>query len=64
MKTDVKVYRGDQIGVCVTVISYEDADVVHRIMIDYGASLPGHENVKEFDYPWDEKPVSIVCPFP
>lgn len=60
LKTDVRVYHGDQIGGCVTVIKHEDGDTVHRIMIDYGASLPGHDIDEEFDYPWDEEPVDAV----
>ena len=56
----VKIYQGNQIGGCVTVISGMYKGEVHRIMIDYGSSLPGSDNEKDFDYPWDEKPVDAV----
>ena len=35
---DVKIYQGNQIGGCVTVISAEVDGKTHRIMIDYGSS--------------------------
>ena len=60
MKTDVKVYHGDHIGGCVTVINYENDGVVRRIMIDYGASLSEEDDDEKVDYPWDEKPVEAV----
>ncbi len=56
----VKVFQGDQIGGCVTVISGMYQGEVHRIMIDYGASLPGSDTEKDFDYPWEEEPVDAV----
>lgn len=56
----VKIYQGNQIGGCVTVISSMYKGREHRIMIDYGSSLPGSDNERDFEYPWDEKPVDAV----
>ena len=61
MNTETEVFQGNQIGGCVTVISHtDDHGGTHRIMIDYGASLPGKEPEKDFDYPWEEEPVDAV----
>lgn len=56
----VELFLRDQIGGCVTVISAMVKGRIRRIMIDYGSSLPGSDNKKDFDYPWDEKPVEAV----
>lgn len=56
----VKIYQGNQIGGCVTVITAIHEGAEHRIMIDYGSSLPGSDNDRDFEYPWDEKPVDAV----
>ncbi|MCQ2749563.1 MAG: MBL fold metallo-hydrolase, partial [Clostridia bacterium] len=58
--TKVDVFNGDQIGGCVTVIKTEVDGKVHRIMIDYGESLPGSDNSEPFNYPWDTEPVDAV----
>ncbi len=58
--TDIRIFRGNQIGGCVTVISTEYEGDIHRIMIDYGSSLPGSDKQKDFQYPWEEKPVDAV----
>lgn len=58
--TEVNIYQGNQIGGCVTVISTVVSGVTHRIMVDYGASLPGSDTEKDFDYPWNDKPVDAV----
>lgn len=55
MATKIKIYRGDQIGGCVTVISTDTT----RIMIDYGEQLPGSKS-RRLDYPWDKQPVDAV----
>ncbi|MCF0129000.1 MAG: MBL fold metallo-hydrolase, partial [Pseudobutyrivibrio sp.] len=55
-----KVYQANQIGGCVTVITAEVDGATHRIMIDYGRSLKGHENAEEFFYPWNEDPIDAV----
>lgn len=56
----VEVFNGNQIGGCVTVITSEVNGEIHRIMIDYGESLPGSDNKEPFNYPWDEKPIDAV----
>ena len=56
---DIEIYQGNQIGGCVTVISAEVDGVTHRIMIDYGSSLPGSDTV-DFIYPWEDMPVDAV----
>ncbi len=58
--TDIRIFQGDQIGGCVTVISTEYKGDIHRIMIDYGSSLPGSGRKKDFQYPWEEEPVDAV----
>jgi len=59
MMTTVDVYQGNQIGGCITVITASKGNEIHRIMIDYGESLPGsHES--DFSYPWEEEPVDAV----
>lgn len=57
---NIKIYQGNQIGGCVTVISSTVNGETHRIMIDYGSSLEGSGTVKDFDYPWNEEPVEAV----
>lgn len=57
---EVKIYQGNQIGGCVTVISTEVDGEIHRIMIDYGSSLPGSDTVEDFEYPWEKEPVDAV----
>ncbi len=56
----VKIFQPNQIGGCVTVITSTYKGKTHRIMVDYGSSLPGSDNVKDFDYPWEEEPVDAV----
>ncbi len=57
---NIKIFQGDQIGGCVTVISSTVNGETHRIMIDYGSSLEGSATVKDFDYPWEEEPIDAV----
>ena len=57
--TKIDVYQGNQIGGCITVITASKGSETHRIMIDYGESLPGNEDAG-FQYPWEEKPVDAV----
>jgi ribonuclease J len=57
---NIRIYQGNQIGGCVTVISSTVNGETHRIMIDYGSSLEGSATVKDFDYPWEEEPVDAV----
>lgn len=56
----IDVYQGNQIGACVTVITASKDGKTHRIMIDYGESLPGSEVTERFNYPWEEAPVDAV----
>ena len=58
--SDIRIIQGDRIGGCVTVISTEVDGTTHRIMIDYGSSLPGIENNEDFNYPWKEAPIDAV----
>ncbi|WP_022769212.1 MBL fold metallo-hydrolase [Butyrivibrio sp. NC2007] len=58
--TDIRIYQGNQIGGCVTVITGTYKGKMHRIMIDYGSSLVGSETKKDFEYPWDDEPVDAV----
>ena len=57
---EVNVFQGNQIGGCSTVITSTYKGETHRIMIDYGTSLPGNHIEKDFDYPWEEAPVDAV----
>ena len=57
---DIRIFQANQIGGCVTVISVEYKGDIHRIMIDYGSSLPGNDKEKDFQYPWDKEPVDAV----
>ena len=56
----IRIYQGNQIGGCVTVISTQINGETHRIMIDYGSSLPGSEVKEDFQYPWQDEPVDAV----
>ncbi len=56
----IQIFQGNQIGGCVTVISAVHNGKTHRIMIDYGASLPGSEVEEDFRYPWEDEPVDAV----
>ncbi|MBR5177533.1 MAG: MBL fold metallo-hydrolase [Lachnospiraceae bacterium] len=58
--SEIKIYQGNQIGGCVTLISTEVAGITHRIMIDYGSSLPGSDTAEDFEYPWEDEPVDAV----
>ncbi len=58
--SDVRIFQGNQIGGCVTVISTQVDGMVHRIMIDYGSSLPGSDTIEDFEYPWEDEPVDAV----
>lgn len=58
--TDIKIFQGDQIGGCVTVISAVYKGTTHRIMIDYGSSLQGNNEKEDFKYPWKEEPIDAV----
>ena len=58
--TAIDIFQGNQIGGCVTVITATRGDEIHRIMIDYGESLPGCDNAEDFIYPWKQAPIDAV----
>ena len=58
--TTIDIYQGNQIGGCVTVITAAKGSEIHRIMIDYGESLPGSDDTEDFEYPWEEAPIDAV----
>lgn len=58
--TEINIFKGNQIGGCVTVISVTNNGETHRVMIDYGSSLEENEEEGEFNYPWESEPVDAV----
>lgn len=57
---EVLIYRGDQIGGCVTIITAEVKGQIHRIMIDYGSSLDGSDTEDDFKDLWENNPPEAV----
>ena len=55
MAMDIKVYNANQIGGCYTVITTDRA----KIMIDYGAPLPGAKAEQE-EFDWEMESVDAV----
>lgn len=53
---EVKIYNGNQIGGCITVISSKKA----KIMIDFGENLPGAESVEENEFDWETEKIDAV----
>lgn len=54
---EVKIYNGNQIGGCITVISSEKA----KVMIDFGENLPGSEKVEmENEFDWESEKIDAV----
>ncbi len=60
MATEIQIRQGNQIGGCVTIITYTGDGVTTRIMIDYGMSLPGEEKKEEYKHDWEREPVDAV----
>lgn len=56
MSTDIKIYQGNQIGGCITVISTD----VAKLVIDFGESLPGAEIVENIEFDWQNEKVDAV----
>lgn len=56
MAADIKVYQGNQIGGCITVISTNKT----RIVIDFGESLPGSEIVENIEFDWKKEKADAV----
>ena len=54
--TDIKIYQGNQIGGCITVISTDSS----KIIIDFGESLPGAGPVENIDFDWVNEKVDVV----
>ncbi len=60
MATNIRIYQGNQIGGCVTVITFTGNGGTIRLMVDYGQSLPGLEATGDFKYDWKNRPVDGV----
>ena len=56
MAADIKVYQGNQIGGCITVITTPKA----KIVIDFGENLPGNNRVENIDFDWENEKVDAV----
>lgn len=54
--TEIKIYQGNQIGGCITVISTDTT----KIVIDFGESLPGAEIVENIEFDWEHEKVDAV----
>ncbi len=53
--TDIKIYNGNQIGGCITVI----ASLEGKVIIDFGANLPGAEGA-DLVFDWEAEHVDAV----
>ncbi len=53
--TDIKIYNGNQIGGCITVVSSSEA----KVMIDFGKNLPGTET-ENLAFDWETENVDAV----
>ena len=60
MATEIQIRQGNQIGGCVTIITYIAEGKNIRIMIDYGMSLPGAEKKEDYQHDWERDPVDAV----
>ena len=56
MSTEIKIYQGNQIGGCITVITADAS----KIVIDFGESLPGAEIVENIEFDWENEKVDAV----
>ena len=56
MAADIKVYQGNQIAGCITVISTKKS----RIVIDFGENLPGAEKESNIEFDWKKEKVDAV----
>lgn len=54
--TDIKIYQGNQIGGCITVITTDKG----KIVIDFGESLPGAKIVENIEFDWEKEKVDAV----
>lgn len=60
MATEIQIRQGNQIGGCVTIITYIAEGKNIRIMIDYGMSLPRAEKKEDYQHDWERDPVDAV----
>lgn len=60
MATGIEIRQGNQIGGCVTIVTYTGNGKTTRIMIDYGMSLPGAERKEDYAHDWEKEPVDAV----
>lgn len=56
MAANIKVYQGDQIGGCITVIATDKT----KIVIDFGENLPGADKESNIEFNWKEEKVDAV----
>ena len=56
MAADIRIYQGDQIGGCITVISTDKT----KIVIDFGENLPGAGKESDIEFNWEEEKVDAV----
>lgn len=56
MANSIRIYNGNQIGGCITIISTQKA----KIVIDYGEQLPGSQNASNYEIDWEEEKVDAV----
>ena len=54
--TDIKIFQGNQIGGCITVISTNKT----KIVIDFGENLPGAEKKSNIEFDWKKEKVDAV----
>lgn len=54
--TDIKIFKGNQVGGNTTMIISDQT----KIVIDYGEDLPGTEPVEEFSIDWENEKVDAV----
>lgn len=56
MENAIRIYNGNQIGGCITIISTRQA----KIVIDYGEQLPGSRNTSNYEIDWEKEQVDAV----
>lgn len=56
MSANIKIYNGDQIGGCITVITTKSS----KIVIDFGENLPGAKENSEIDFDWKQEKIDAV----
>lgn len=56
MSADIKIYNGNQIGGCITVIKANNS----KIVIDFGENLPGAKENPKIDFDWNQEKIDAV----